>query len=325
MPLIGDLAFGAYDWRCQQMSLDTEALLDLSTEGASPESLLQWLLAHPAFASELVGEYGHHWTPEAWAIDANPSGSPCVIGPGGFAISFTPRTLRVWHMMPFSTFAGAPAQRHAFRRACFDLAKVVGSSRAIFTHEMMPTPGEGLDQIEAGLRSQIGTAAASFEELLAAEPYSRGAWYVDNFDDLRLVEVAEEIARKTHAGQFRRGGSVPCIEHLKAVAQRVRDDPEAQVAAWLHAVLEEAGETEESLRKAGIPAHLVAAIALMTRAWGTPYEDYFERVAGSPLATRVMIAAMLANLAANPSTDEIRRDAKGLLRLTREHEASQTP
>jgi hypothetical protein len=226
-------------------------------------------------------------------------------------------------MMLFSTFAGVPDQRHAFRRACFDLAKVVGSSRAIFTHEMMPTPGEGLDQVEAGLRSQIGAAAASFEELLVAQPYGRGAWYIDNFDDLRLVQVAEQIARKTHTGQVRSG--VPYIEYLEAVAQRVREDPEAQVVAWLHAVLEEASETEESLRKAGIPAHLVAAIALMTRAWGTSYEDYFERVAGSPLATRVMIAAMLTNLAANPSTDVIQRDAKGLLRLTREHEASHTP
>ncbi len=311
------------------MSLDIQALLDISKEGTSPESLLQWLQAQPAFASELIDHYGSHWTPKAWAIEVESSTGLCLSGPGGFAIHFKPRTLSVWHMMRFSAFAGVPEARHAFRRACFELADVVGSSRAIFTHEMMPTSGEGLDQIEAGLRSQIGAPAANFEQLLSAEPYGPGAWYIDKFDDLRLVLVAEEIARKTHAGQFRRGGGVgggiSCIEHLKGVAQRVRDDPEAQLVAWLHTVLEEGAETEETLREAGIPSHLVAAVALMTRGWGTPYEDYFEKVAASPLATKVMIASMLVTLAANPTMDEIRQYAKGLLRLTGEYETSHTP
>lgn len=300
------------------MSLRTEALLDISKEGTSPESLLQWLQAHPTFASELVRRYGSHWTPKVWAIEAHASGTPGVYGPGGFAITFKPRTLSVWHMMKFGAFAGSPTGRHAFRRACFDLAKLVGSSRAIFAQEMMPWSGEGLDQIEAGFRSQIGAPAASFEELLAADQYGSGAWYIDNFDDLRLVQLAEEIARKTHAGQFRRGGEVPVpyIEHLNTVAQRVRDDPEAQVVALLRSVLEEGAETEESLRKAGIPSHLVNAVALVTRTWGTSYEDYFQSVAASPLATKVMIANMLVNLAADPSTDEIRHYANGLLRLT---------
>jgi hypothetical protein len=191
---------------------------------------------------------------------------------------------------------------------------------------MMPIGGEGLDQIEANLRSQIGAPAATFEQLAAAKPYGPGAWYTDNFNDLRWVEAAEEIARKTHAGQFCRGGGrVPYVEHLRAVARRVQDDPEAQVVAWLHEVINDGGQTEESLRKAGIPYRLVDAVVLVTRDWGTPYELFFEKVAASPLATRVMIAEMLAKLTGTPTTEEIRSCAKGLLWLTGEHEASHTP
>jgi hypothetical protein len=223
---------------------------------------------------------------------------------------------------------GAPEQRHAFRRACFGLAKFAGSSRAIFTHEGMPTQGEGLDQIEAGLRSKIGAPSTNFEQLFTAELFRPGAWYIDNFIDLRLVQVAEEIARKVHAGQFRSAGvlpAVPYMEHLQAVVRRVRDDPEAQVVAWLHEVLAEGAETNESLGKAGIPSHLVATIAMMTRAWGTSHKDYFERIAQSPLATKIMLADLVVKLAGNPTPDERKNYAEGLYRLTRERESGQSP
>jgi hypothetical protein len=307
------------------MSLFTEALLEITTAGVSPESLRQWLEANPTFASELAEFWGDRWLPKAWEIDVP---GLHLRGPGGFYIRFESRTLLVGHCMHFFTFARAPEQRHAFRRACFGLAGVVGSSRAIFTHEMMLTPEEGLDGNEARLRLEFGTPAASFEQLSTAEPYARGAWYIDDFDDLRLVQMAEEIARKVHAGQFRRAGvlpAVPYIEHLRAVVHRVRDDPEAQVVAWLREVLAEGAETEESLRKAGIPSQLIAAIALMTRAWGTTHEDYFERIAGSPLPTKVTIAVLIVNLAGNPTPDEMRNYASGLFRLTREDEAGRPP
>jgi hypothetical protein len=306
------------------MSLFTEAYLDITVEGTSPESLLQWLTAHPTFASEMVGFWRASDPQKAWEIEVRPETGVHLRGPGGFIISFGSQTLEVTHVMPFGSFTRAPEQRHAFRRACFSLTKLAGSSRAIITHEGMPTQGEGLDQIEAGLRSQIGAPSANFEQLFTAELFGPGAWYIDDFNDLRLIQVAEEIASKVHAGQFRRAGvlpAVPYLEHLRAVVQRVRDDPEAQVLAWLHEVLTEGAETEEGLEKAGIPSHLVAAVALMTRAWGTAYQDYFERIARSPLATKVMIADMIVNLTGNPTPDEMRKHAEGLYRLTREHDA----
>ncbi|MEN3942035.1 hypothetical protein WJU23_12125 [Prosthecobacter sp. SYSU 5D2] len=108
---------------------------------------------------------------------------------------------------------------------------------------------------------------------------------------------------------------VPYIEHPRAVVGRVGDDKDAQVVAWLHDVLEDSGLTAESLVEAGIPAHLVKVVVLMTKTEGTDYEAYLEGIAGSALARKVKIADMLSNLADGPSEKQMRKYAKGLLRL----------
>jgi (p)ppGpp synthase/HD superfamily hydrolase len=132
------------------------------------------------------------------------------------------------------------------------------------------------------------------------------------------IQLAEQIATDAHAGQFRRGGIVPYIEHPKSVVGRVGDDHDAQIVAWIHDVIEDSDHTAETLREAGIPAFIVDAVVLLTKTRETVYDDYLERVARSPLATKVKIADMLSNLADNPTEKQIRKYAKGLLRLTRE-------
>lgn len=59
----------------------------------------------------------------------------------------------------FNTFTGDPAARKDLRDACQDMARLVGSSRVIYTHELMPHEGQGLLQIETGLRERIGPPA----------------------------------------------------------------------------------------------------------------------------------------------------------------------
>lgn len=131
-----------------------------------------------------------------------------------------------------------------------------------------------------------------------------------------IVRLAERVATEAHLGQFRRGGSVPYIEHPRAVANRVGDDPDAMVVAWLHDVIEDTGETAESLLEKGIPRHCVEAVTLLTKGTGTDYDTYLERVACSPLATKVKIADMLSNLSDQPTPSQIRKYAKALLRLS---------
>lgn len=135
-----------------------------------------------------------------------------------------------------------------------------------------------------------------------------------------LVQLAEQIATKAHSGQFRRDGIVPYVEHPRAVVGRVGDDPDVQVVAWLHDVIEDSDYTAESLEEAGIPSHLVADVVLLTKTREGGYEDYLARVASSPIAKKVKIADMLSNLSDNPTKKQIRKYANGLLRLTQEDE-----
>lgn len=137
-------------------------------------------------------------------------------------------------------------------------------------------------------------------------------------DSDALIDLAEKIATEAHAGQFRRGGVIPYIEHPRTVVSRVGGDPEAQVVAWLHDVIEDSEHTAETLKAAGIPSHLVEAVVLLTKTQEVSYGDYLEKVASNRIATRVKIADMISNLADNPSTKQIQKYAKGLQRLSRD-------
>ncbi|MDQ8181703.1 hypothetical protein [Pelagicoccus sp. SDUM812005] len=136
--------------------------------------------------------------------------------------------------------------------------------------------------------------------------------------DPNIAVAAQRIATQAHQGQFRRGGTVPYIEHPKAVVSRVGNGVEEQVVAWLHDVLEDCEVTAEQLREAGIPEHCIEAVELLSKPENCDYEDYLERVAQNPLATKVKIADMISNLADNPTNKQLKKYAKGLSRLTRD-------
>lgn len=108
-----------------------------------------------------------------------------------------------------------------------------------------------------------------------------------------FVAVAEDIARRAHAGQTDKAG-VPYIEHPAWVAARV-EGRDAQAVAWLHDVLEDADVTAEDLAEAGIPANVVDAVLALTRRLGEGYEAYLARVAENPLAVQVKLADLEHN------------------------------
>ena len=174
------------------MSTDFIALFDVSSEIVKAEWLLAHLTANPGFAASVVDLYGDYWQPKAWAIETSPAtGLSEVLGPGGFSIRVKPRTIELYHMMPFHTFTGDLARRGDLRLACLWIADIVGSARAIYTHELMPYDGEGLDQIECDLRKHIGPPAATYDELHHADYFGTRAWYIDTFADLRSSRLLD--------------------------------------------------------------------------------------------------------------------------------------
>jgi len=130
-----------------------------------------------------------------------------------------------------------------------------------------------------------------------------------------FVTRAAELARTAHAGQFRRDGVTPYIRHPEAVAARVAGDPVAEATAWLHDVLEDTDTTVENLRERQIPEEVIACVLALTNKGDIGYERYLDRIRASPVAKKVKIADMLANLSDHPSDRQIVKYAKGLLVL----------
>ncbi|MGB8939450.1 MAG: HD domain-containing protein [Streptomyces sp.] len=104
-----------------------------------------------------------------------------------------------------------------------------------------------------------------------------------------FVQVAEDIARRAHAGQLDKSG-VDYITHPARVAAGVAShggDDTAVAAAWLHDVLEDCDVTAGDLLEAGIPAPVIEAVRAVTKTEGETLEDYCARVRANPVGMLV--------------------------------------
>lgn len=116
------------------------------------------------------------------------------------------------------------------------------------------------------------------------------------------------IALKGHEGQFRRDGVTPYIKHPATVAMLARHEPEmVRCACWMHDLLEDTPITVEDLRKWNTPEVVIEAVVLLTRRKDVPYFDYLRLVAVNPLALKVKIYDMVANLTDAPSFKQIEK------------------
>lgn len=104
-----------------------------------------------------------------------------------------------------------------------------------------------------------------------------------------FVQVAQDIARRAHAGQVDKSG-VDYIAHPARVAAGVRTHgggDAAVAAAWLHDVLEDCDVSEADLQGAGIPQAVIEAVKAVTKIEGEPLEGYCDRILANPTALRV--------------------------------------
>lgn len=132
-----------------------------------------------------------------------------------------------------------------------------------------------------------------------------------------FVGIAEDIARRAHAGQVDKAG-LDYITHPARVAAGVRlhgGTNEAVAAAWLHDVLEDCDVSAAQLREAGIPDTVIEAVRAVTKIEGERLEDYCGRIRANPTALRVKRADIEDNTdpartAALPEQTRLRLAAK---------------
>jgi (p)ppGpp synthase/HD superfamily hydrolase len=116
------------------------------------------------------------------------------------------------------------------------------------------------------------------------------------------LEDAIALATEAHEGQRDRTGK-PFIGHPLRVMGRMSGELERMVAA-LHDVIEDTSLTAQDLAAAGVPARVVDAVLILTKADDEPYERYLHRIvdSGDPVA----IAVKHADIADNSDPERLR-------------------
>lgn len=135
-----------------------------------------------------------------------------------------------------------------------------------------------------------------------------------------LAEAAKQHAHYAHAPFTRRGGE-PYTEHLRRVAESVRDfGPEYEAVAWLHDILEDTMTTVVDLREWGFSDDVVTAVVRLTKPQNTEsdtaYEFYLSAIKSDLIARTVKIADMLDNLTDKPTQKQKDRYTRGIIFLS---------
>jgi len=117
-----------------------------------------------------------------------------------------------------------------------------------------------------------------------------------------LLPAAFALADELHAGQTRKGGSIPYLSHLLAVAALGLEhggDEETAAAALLHDAVEDQGglPTLERIRVA-FGERVAGLVRACSDSWTTPKppwrkrkEDYLRELASAPPAARLISAS----------------------------------
>jgi (p)ppGpp synthase/HD superfamily hydrolase len=126
----------------------------------------------------------------------------------------------------------------------------------------------------------------------------------------KMIELAKWIAEQGHAGQFRKDGTTPYMEHVNAVADAV--EPRLKPIAYLHDVLEDTPVSLEELKELEFDSYVLDAVDLLTHRGSTPNIEYWKKIATNPDATAVKLADIQHNLSSQPSEHAKVKYAKAL-------------
>jgi (p)ppGpp synthase/HD superfamily hydrolase len=110
---------------------------------------------------------------------------------------------------------------------------------------------------------------------------------------MSTLEKAIRIAARAHEGVKDKQGQ-PYILHPMRVMLGC-DDPDAQIVAVLHDVVEDTDVTHDDIKKDGFSEAILAALRLVTHSRRDSYTDYILRCKADPLARAVKLADLHDN------------------------------
>ena len=111
---------------------------------------------------------------------------------------------------------------------------------------------------------------------------------------MNQLQLAQYFATVYHKNQVDIGGT-PYIEHPRAVANRLPQDPQLQTLAWLHDLIEDTPLTLDQVSQYPFDAEVLQGLQVITRIDQESYDAYLSRVMTSRLATLVKIEDLHEN------------------------------
>lgn len=111
---------------------------------------------------------------------------------------------------------------------------------------------------------------------------------------MSTLEKALALAAQHHAGQVDRAGQPYILHPLRLMMQLT--DPEQQIIALLHDVVEDTPVTLEDLRREGFSPTILTALDLLTHRPELSYEAYILRLKPNPMARQVKLLDLIDNM-----------------------------
>lgn len=110
---------------------------------------------------------------------------------------------------------------------------------------------------------------------------------------MSTLEKAIRIASRAHEGTKDKQG-LPYILHPMRVMLSC-ENPEAQIVAVLHDVVEDTDVTHDDIKKDGFSEAVLAALRLVTHSRRDSYADYVVKCKADPIAREVKLADLHDN------------------------------
>ena len=112
--------------------------------------------------------------------------------------------------------------------------------------------------------------------------------------NISLINKAEVIARKAHAGQVDKAGA-DYLRHPERVAANFCGEDEI-IVSLLHDVIEDTCVTLDHLKQEGFSDSVLNALDAITKREGESYDQFISRVKDNPLAVKVKLADLRDNM-----------------------------
>jgi soluble cytochrome b562 len=129
---------------------------------------------------------------------------------------------------------------------------------------------------------------------------------------MSTLERAIALAAEAHSGQLDKAGAAYITHPLRLMAKL--SDPERQIVAVLHDVVEDTAVTFDDLHREGFAPEIITAIDALTKRAGETRLQAAERAAADPIARDVKLADVTDNMdlsrIAQPSEKDFARLAE---------------